>query len=128
MRTTQRYWLSLLFLFMVSFAGTLLLIKPDPSSPMRTVRQSDRAPLLREGGYSNAQVTAVLERMMAGCQLTPTDEARDAAEDILLGMSSGYALRPVAVLEKMHCEKSSEGLEGFRRAANRAASDLVSQR
>lgn len=128
MKPTLRYWLSRLFLGAVACACTLLLVQPDSSAPTRSFFRSDRAPLFREGGYTNAQVAAAFERAMAGCHMLSTDQTREAAEDALLGLSAEYRLRPMAVLERMRCDGSSEGVEGFRRAAHRAASDLASER
>jgi hypothetical protein len=128
MNPTLRYWLSLLLLGAVVCACTLLLVQPDSSKPSRPFVRSDRAPLFREGGYTNAQVATALERAIARCHIASTGQTREAAEDVVLTVSSEYRLRPMTVLERMRCEMSDEGLAGFRRAANRAASDLASQR
>jgi hypothetical protein len=128
MTPTLRYWLSLLCLGALACACTLLLVQRDPSEPARTFFSSDRAPLFREGGYTNAQVTAALERAMAGCHLASTNQTREAAEDAVLAVSSEYRVRPMVVLERIRCDGPSEGLEGFRRTAYRAASDLAARR
>jgi hypothetical protein len=129
MKSTLRYLLSLLFLGAVVCACTLLLVRPDaPSAPTRSFFRSDRAPLFREGGYTNAQVAAAFERAMAGCHISSTDQTREASEDTLLGLSAEYRLRPMSVLERMRCDMTSEGVEGFRRAVHRAASELAPKR
>jgi hypothetical protein len=116
MKSTLRYWLALLFLGAVVCACTLLLVQPDaPSAPKRSFFRSDLAPLFREGGYTNAQVAAAFERAIAGCHMVSTDQTREAADDMLLGLSAEYRLRPMSVLERMRCDGASEGVEGFRR-------------
>jgi hypothetical protein len=117
MKSTLRYWLSLLFLGAVSCVCTLLLVQRDPTEP---------AP--RDGGYTNAQVAASIERAMAGCHLLSTEQTRDGVEAALLAICSEHRVPPMAVLARMRCDAGSEGVEGFRRAANRAASDLAAER
>lgn len=95
MNPTLRYWLWLLLVGAAACAFTLLLVQPDTSVPARSAFPSDRAPLLREGGHTNAQVAAAFERAMASCHMVSADQTREAAEDALLGLSAQYRVRPV---------------------------------
>jgi hypothetical protein len=57
-----------------------------------------------------------------------TGRTREAAEDLVLTVSSEYRFRPMTLVEQMRCDMPGEGLEDVRRAANRATSGLAAQR
>jgi hypothetical protein len=135
MSHSLRYSLSLLLIGLASFVATLLVVRPEssgfrtPSDRTSTTetavsdpeRAAERATLLREGGYTNAQIAGRLTSTLQECGMAIDWSGRQQAEEVLLAVSREHGVSPMTILAAIDCRTRTEGTEDFWTVARRAA-------